>query len=276
MHRHFLPLALIPLFAAGCSDRSEQQEAPQNATPPQQMGNAISASAPASPPPAIPTKAGRVMRNDAALDFAYKWPTQAASISALDAWLRSHAETQYREAHTAAMRDSAAMKADGFPFRKHALEQTWSTVADTPQTLVLEAQGYAYTGGAHGMPFHSSIIWDKAQEKRIGIGQFFDLPRFSRLVTMEYCDILNRHRREKRGIVVRPDSDDPFSGCPDILKQQIIPVSLRGKGLDTVRIIIGPYEAGPYAEGTYTIEMQVDGEMMRVVRPPYNGWFAAP
>lgn len=274
MQRYWMALALGSLVVAGCSDKESSQQPPQNAAPAGQQPAA--SPAPTAAPPTAPASAGKVNRDDAALDFSYEWPAQAAGIAPLDAWLRGHAETQYKEAHGSATRDAAAMKADGFPFRKHALEQKWATVADTPQALVLQAEGYAYTGGAHGMPFHSSIIWDKAREQRIGIGQFFDLSRFKNLVTGEFCDKLNAERREKRGIVVKPDASDPFNACPDILKQQIIPVSQRGKGLDTVRVIIGPYEAGPYAEGTYTIEMQADGELMRVVKRPYNTWFAAP
>jgi hypothetical protein len=275
MRQYFSGLAVLMLLSA-CSGQSELSQSANNFAAPEQQANAHQAAQPAPPAILAPTKVGQIVHNDDALDFSYLWPAEAVSIAPLDSWLKGNADARYADVHMVALRDAAAMKADGFPFRKHALDQKWTTVADTPQVLVLQADGYAYTGGAHGMPFNSSIIWDKVREKRLSIGQFFDLPRFRNLVTGEFCDLLNKQRREKRGLEVKPDANDPFNGCPDILKQQILPISKRGKELDTVRVIIGPYEAGPYAEGTYTIEMQADGDLMRVVRRPYNAWFATP
>jgi hypothetical protein len=42
-----------------------------------------------------------------------------------------------------------------------------------------------------------------------------------------------------------------------------------------IGILIGPYEAGPYAEGDYEITLPVTPEVLAAVKPEYRADFAA-
>ena len=41
-----------------------------------------------------------------------------------------------------------------------------------------------------------------------------------------------------------------------------------------IGILIGPYEAGPYAEGDYEVTLPATPEVLAAVKPPYRGVFA--
>jgi hypothetical protein len=260
-------ICAIGLLSA-CSPKGDGEKAGNSTAFVHNAAAPIVSETPTKPHPPI-----TVTRKDEALNFVYSWPSAAASIPALNAWLNRHADDQYNRAHRSAADDAKAMKRDGFPYRMHEFQQKWTALADTPGVLVLQSDGYEYTGGAHGMPFTSALIWDRAKGARLGTGDVIDLPRFAMLATSRYCDELNRQRKEKRGLAVKPDSTDPFDACPDMTKQQVFPISAKGKALDTVRIVIGPYEAGPYAEGDYTIDLPMDAVLRPAIKPAYRAWF---
>lgn len=260
--------ALIALVSACSSGSDDKQHS--NVAAPAQNAAASAAKPEASANPAAPVA---IDRKDELLNFAYKYPAAAAAIPALNIWLKGHADDRYKKAHGPAEQDAKAAKAQGFPYRGHEFQQEWKTVADTPAALVMQADGYEYTGGAHGMPFTSAVIWDRAKGVRLGTGDVIDLARLATVGGKRFCDALNLQRKEKRGVAVKAGSNDPFDTCPDMTKQQILPLSKDGKALDAIRIVIGPYEAGPYAEGSYTIDLPIDAALRAAIKTPYRGWF---
>ncbi len=228
---------------------------------------------------AVPTKGAdaAIVRQDAVLEFRYEFPGEAAAIAPLDTWLRAHADGQYRQAH----KDAAAFKEtadkEGFPFHKYSYDQKWEVVANLPAALVMESNGYSYTGGAHGMPFTTSLIWDRAAGQRLGTAAILDKGVLAKAAYDAFCNELDRQREEKRGEPVNPKADggiSDFNTCPMMGSQEIIPLSRKGRALDTIRVVIGPYVAGPYVEGSYEIELPVTTAMLAAVKPAYRGWFS--
>jgi hypothetical protein len=211
------------------------------------------------------------------LAFSYKWPARAAAIPQLDTWFRSNAETLRSRARKGALADREAAGEAGFDFRNHSYQEVFSVVADTPLMLVLLSEGYAYTGGAHGMPISTAVIWDKATDRRLAITDMIDIPALVQSTGTQFCTELDRQREKKRGAPVvanDPNALPEFSKCVDMAKQLILPVSHGGKALDTIRVVIGPYEAGPYAEGSYVIDLPVNAAMLSTVKPVYRDAFA--
>jgi hypothetical protein len=211
------------------------------------------------------------------LEFSYKWPPQAAAIPKLDTWFRSNAETLRSRARKAALADKEAAGEAGFDFRSHSYQEAFSVVADTPLMLVLLSEGYSYTGGAHGMPISTAVIWDKGTDRRLAITDLIDIPALVRSSGTQFCAELDRQREKKRGAPVvanDPNALPEFSKCVDMAKQLILPISHGAKALDTIRVVIGPYEAGPYAEGSYVIDLPVNAAMLSTVKPAYRDAFA--
>lgn len=267
-------VAGLMLVLAGCSE-SAPDRPPANGAAPQ---NLLSATPVAAPPKAALREAkpqALSIRTDA-FSFSYKWPGAAAAIPELDTWLRANGETLRDHAQEQAATDKIDAKKNGYPFTGHSYDEEYAVAADTPAMLVLLSDGYVFTGGAHGMPINTAIIWDKATKKRLSINELVDVPRLTTLAKARFCRELDRQRAEKRGAPVNrndPDELPDFVQCVDMAKQLILPVSMDGRELDTMRVVIGPYEAGPYVEGSYVIDLSMDKGLLAAVKPEYRGVF---
>lgn len=212
------------------------------------------------------------------VEFNYVWPQEAADIPELGAWLRGNGDRLSKQTRDRATADQAAARKGGYPFNGYGYEEKWGVVADLPALLILQSEGYSFTGGAHGMPIVTTLFWDKARKKRLPTIALFDVPALSNAIRDRFCAALNAERSKRRGAPV--DAKDPnqlseFVRCVDIDKQIILPVSKGGKALDTVRIVIMPYEAGPYSEGIYQIDLPVDAAVLATVNRTYRGSFAS-
>lgn len=269
------PIPLIAAFLAagllaGCG--RTQEGAAANAV----AGNVADVAA--TPGRAAPAQPVEIKSDKDGLEFAYAWPSPAAAIPELDAWLRGNAEAQRVKAAKEAVDDQAQARKAGYPFHDHNYVEKYAVAADTPRVLVLQSDGYVFTGGAHGMPFNTVIIWDKTAKKRLPTSALVDIAAFKRLADDRFCKELDRQRAEKRGAPVKPgdpDQIDSFTTCVDLAKQTLLPISQKGRALDALRIVVGPYEAGPYAEGRYTIELPFDAKTAAAVQPAWKDAFEA-
>lgn len=264
----FASWPVLAVFAlAGCGgEPSSQADAPN-------AGATNLAPSPAAAKPAndvaISEKAGEIA-------FEYSWPQAAAGIAELDGWLRGNGERFRKETMDGGRRDQAEAEKAGYPFRGHTYEEHWGVVADLPALLVLQSEGYVYTGGAHGMPIVTTLIWDKDAKKRLATDALLDPALLDRGLKDRFCAALDAERAKRRGEPVKagaPDQLDEFTRCVDLAKQTILPVSLKGTALDTIRVVILPYEAGPYSEGIYQLDLPVDAAVLQAVKPAYKGAF---
>ena len=67
----------------------------------------------------------------------------------------------------------------------------------------------------------------------------------------------------------------PFNACIDPVKEVIVPTAGAGGSIDGMTVYVGPYDAGPYAEGTYKIALPVDQALMQAIKPVYRTAFTA-
>lgn len=259
------------ILVAGCS---------REAAPPAATNNAAAAS-PARPtqPPKVPvpaTEAFSVEDRSDLLDFGYSYPAQAAAVPEIADKLRDRMRDTKEDALAMAREDRKAAKDSGYPFRQHSLETHWSVEADTPRFLSLIGETYTYTGGAHGMTGYATLLWDRQDGREISVPALMTSQgAFAKAVGDRFCDALDAAREEKRGEPVKRGADD-FSDCIDPLRQTLVPMSENGKAIDRIEVVIGPYEAGPYAEGSYEIPLAVDAAMLSAVKPEYRAAFAHP
>jgi len=268
------------LLASGCG-RGEQASPANAATnaadAPANAANAANAATPSPQPTGAPAgnivleyKAGKV-------EFRYSWPREAAAIPALDTWLRGNGEQLMARTKAGGAREAASAKQVGYEMPGYSYSEDWSPVADLPALLVMQSDGYNYTGGAHGMPIVTVLFWDKAARKRLATGEVFDMPALVAGTKERFCKALDAEREKRRGEPINPDDDNQlaeFVRCVDLAKQTILPVSARGAALDTLRVVVMPYEAGPYSEGIYQIDLPVDATVLKAVKPAYKGSFA--
>lgn len=261
------------LFLAACSQGAPALDRDGEA---QVDGNGAALAPPAPGAPSAPAGEGtEVDEQNDVFEFAYKWPAAVNGIPLLRAMLEAD-----RDAARAALRkDAEAWKqeadAEGIPFNPYSLGTAWAVVADTPAFLSLSATISSYTGGAHGNSGFNALLWDKAADVRRKPVDLFDAARLKAAIQPAFCDAIDAQRAEKRGEKVVRSSGEMFDECIDPLEQTLILGSSNGKAFDRLGVLVGPYAAGPYAEGDYEVTLPVTSAVLAAVKPDYKGAFAA-
>ena len=268
----FLTLATL-LLAAGCGTRESETAA--NAAPANEAGNVVNVTDGEPEEEGAPAGNTEVSAGSGDISFRYSWPKEATAIAELDGWLRGNAERLKTETLNKGAANEKDAKANDYPFVGYSYSEDWTTVANVPALLILQSDGYSFTGGAHGMPVVTALFWDKAAKKRLATGAIFDMPKLAAAMKDRFCKALDAERAKKRGGPANPDQLSQFDECVDVTKQTILPVSLKGGALDAVRVVIMPYEAGPYAEGIYELDFPIDAALRGAVKPAYQGAFGA-
>jgi hypothetical protein len=86
--------------------------------------------------------------------------------------------------------------------------------------------------------------------------------------------VLDRERAKKRGEPVKPGSTDEFDKCIDPVENTVILGSSNRQAFDRIGVLVGPYAAGPYAEGDYEVTLPVTAAVLAAVKPEYRNAFA--
>jgi hypothetical protein len=258
-HRH-IPLVLLALLA-GC-DRAPKPEPVVTRTA----------------PPALPARAVTISEETDAIAWRESWPAEVAAIPALDRHLRSRAAESKAEAVKAATAERAEALASGSgpAFNRHSHEQRWQVQGSTPKLLSLVGAFDEYTGGAHGISGWEPLLWDRVAGSPIDFATLFtDAEAAQHILAAAFCPALDVERAKRRGAPVVADPEDPFTQCPDVGDQALVPAGAAAQSFTRIRVLVGPYEAGPFAEGGYEIDVPVTAEFTALLRPAYRDAFSA-
>lgn len=268
MHRIILATAIAAL-ATGCDTST-----PTAATP-----EATQAPAPPTTPmpqPSAQVPAGRneKVTNDL-YEFEYAYPGKVAAIPDLKALLDKRLATSRAELEKSSRHDQAEAKKDGYPYRAHSSGAKWQVVADLPRWLSLSAEMYEYSGGAHGMTFFDALLWDREQNlARTAADLFISKAALSSAIREPFCAALDKERAKRRGGPVDRQSGDEFDACIDPAEHAVILGSINGHTFDRIGILVEPYAAGSYAEGTFDITLPVTDRVLGSVKPAYKSEFS--
>jgi hypothetical protein len=281
-----LPLPRIALFLpalallAACSAKKSDETPTSRA---QAAGDAVADSIndePAQPasPGNAPARAGqsrKVKETGPLYDFEYAYPAEAGAIPSLKAWLDADLKKQREDLIAEAKDGKADAKTNDYPFNGYSSGLTWSRVADLPGWLSLSGLTYEFTGGAHPNHGYTALLWDKAaNRRRAATDLFLSKAAFSAAIREVFCDALDRQRETKRGEKVNRASGDEFDACLDPAESTVILGSSNHQTFDRLGVLIGPYEAGPYAEGDYEVSLPVTQAVLDAVKPEYKAAFS--
>jgi hypothetical protein len=273
------PLLAVALLAA-CSAKKGEEATASRA---QAAGDAIADSindAPATPTPPgpVPGQAGgarKVKETGPLYDFEYAYPAEAGAIPALKAWLDADLKKQREDLIAEAKDGKADAKTNDYPFNGYSSGLTWSRVADLPGWLSLSGLTYEFTGGAHPNHGYAALLWDKAAgRQRAATDLFVSKATFSAAIRQVFCDALDRQREAKRGEKINRASGDEFDACLDPAESTVILGSSNHQTFDRLGVLIGPYEAGPYAEGDYEVNLPVTQALLDAVKPEFKAAFS--
>ena len=204
------------------------------------------------------------------LTFTWRAPPELAAYPDLLDRLRDEASASLRDARAQAIREADTHRGDP-PRPPLAYDQEWRVAYENEGLMNLVSETYTYMGGAHGNTAYRSIFWDKGDERVVEPPALFvNWPEAQEMLVPRYCEALNDMRETRRGTPVAEGATDDFSACPSLAEQ---PVAFDGRsfeGLSALRVLLAPYEAGPYAEGSYEVEIPADAALLTALKARYR------
>lgn len=265
-------LALVMLLA-GCDLINPQPQPTPTSTP-----------TPSASASAVPASGARSVEEETDdFLFAYAYPAQAGNIPALARLLDARADRLRAQLAEQSAQGRADARGNGFPFNKYSSTVKWEVVAETPDYLSLSAKLTSYTGGAHGDYGFDSLVWDRQRGRMLQVGEFFtSLAALEEVVGDRLCELLNAERAKRRGDHAADEQaasaaapDDPFNSCVPLSDTTLLLGSTNGRKFNRIGVQIGPYVAGPYAEGSWEFTLPVTAEVLATVTPEFRAAFAA-
>ncbi len=269
--RRKLTAAVLTMAIAACGS-GDREAAPGASTAATAVAAAPSATPVATVPPVASAREVKV-ENDL-YSFTYAWPAAASAIPALAAVLEADLKAQQGELAREAAEDRKAREGQDFPYHQHMRSISWQVVTQIPGWLSLSSHGAGYSGGAHGITWFESLLWDTAANHEREVTDLFTSSRsLSAAIRTPFCAALDRERAKRRGAPVNRASGDTFDECIDPVKSTVILGSSDRRQFDRIGVLVGPYEAGPYAEGEYEVTVPVTAAVIAAVRPEYRAAF---
>lgn len=178
---------------------------------------------------------------------------------------------------------------DGFgndkPTAPYELSLSFEKVLETPQIVAVAADGSRYTGGAHGQPLIARFVWLPGREHLLAAGDLIAQPAGWQAVS-DYV-------REQllTGVALRADADElePAERV-EVIKNasrmidegtepqaanfaQFVPVLDAAGKISALRFVFPPYQVGPYADGTQTVDVP-SAVLLPHLAPTYSELFA--
>jgi hypothetical protein len=180
------------------------------------------------------------------------------------------AKTRATLIHDAAQGQQEAAK-DKYPFHPYAHWQEWQVVTDLPDWLSLSSLVGTDSGGAHPNYAYAAILWDKrAGQQRQALDLFTARAALAGAIHADFCKALDAQRA--KSAAARPAWAATAALTPaSILAQTLILGSRNHKTFDRIGFLIAPYEAGPYAEGSYEVTLPVTPAVLAAVKPEWRG-----
>lgn len=151
----------------------------------------------------------------------------------------------------------------------------WTSGAETGKLLSLGREVAEYTGGAHGNVAFSSVLWDKALKRTLQPAQLFRPGADFAALDRALCDAVNLAKKAKDPTIppVRLGATDTF-GCPRAIETPFVLAASTTPGkAGGLTFLIAPYTVGPWAEGTYQVQVP-QSAFRALVAPAYVDEFA--
>jgi len=218
----------------------------------------------AEAPAATPHTDPQVTEAEQAAPLTYSRDTAYAEVQltlpqAVAAYPDLHA-TLYRE-EVQAMRNfvegaqSVHTEYGGEQIAPYSQSVTYEAAGQSARLFSLRETTAEYTGGAHGMQSFGAVLWDKTGDRRIQPTALFRRGADLTVLDQALCDAVNAARTQAVGepsTLALGESD--MWACPRALATPFVlaPSTTDGRA-GGLEFLIGPYQVGPYAEGTYQI-----------------------
>lgn len=193
--------------------------------------------------------------------------------------------SDYTDAERAELMEAVDAFGNDKPSAPYELSLAFEQVVDTPQIVAVAADGSRYTGGAHGQPLIARFVWLPQQNAR--------LTAVALIPGSQGWQAVSDYVREQlhTAVVNRADEDElaPVDRAalikstfrmidegtePDAANfSEFVPVLDAAGRITALRFVFPPYQVGPYADGTQTVDVPA-ALLLPHVAPAYAELFA--
>ncbi|MDQ1108209.1 hypothetical protein QE424_001368 [Stenotrophomonas rhizophila] len=171
------------------------------------------------------------------------------------------------------------------PTMPYELSLSFEKVLETPQLVVISADGSRYTGGAHGEPLVARFVWLPETQSMLTADKMIADTKGWGVVSDYIADQL------KERVATRLSSEDMDPGqLQESLRSasrmiadgtgasaenfsQFQPMTDPNGLITAVRFVFPPYQVGPYSDGTQTVDVPA-AVLAPHVAPAYAALFA--
>jgi hypothetical protein len=270
-----LAMAVGLVLVAGC-----KRDAGDNATAPTDGATATQPANIEAPVAAAPVELRDVIENTPQAVIGISYPTDIAKYPGLAKALADYAT---------AARGELQQAVDGLgndkPTMPYELSLSFEKVLETPQLVVVSADGSRYTGGAHGEPLVARFVWLPEQQQMLTADKLVADAKGWKAVS----DYIGDQLRER--VATRLSSEDMEPGqLQESLRSasrmiadgtepsaenfsQFQPLTGTDGKISAVRFVFPPYQVGPYSDGTQTVDVPAN-VLAPHVGAAYAGLFA--
>jgi hypothetical protein len=270
MRRPWLLLSLL-LLLVSCN-RGNEAASPGATAPGEHPASA--STAPPAPPPLQD-----VIERDPRYIIGITYPPLARRYPGLAAELQRYAESVRDE-----LMQAVAALGTRKPDAPYDLSLSFSELVATPDIVAIAADGSSYTGGAHGTPLVARFVWLPRQDRRLTASDLFPAASTWRDISALVREQLQAALSQRvdadnlapadRADVVRQASLMIEEGTgPDVANFSQFETVLAADGrIAALRFVFPPYQVGPYADGTQTVDVPANVLLPRVA-PAYRSLF---
>lgn len=246
---------------------------------------AAAPAAPAAPQAAVPAAVGApaplqdVVETTPRYIIGISYPKSAARYPGLASAL---------EAYAAAARKDLMQAVEGLgndkPVAPYDLSLSFTELLDSPTLVAVAADGSSYTGGAHGAPLIARFVWLPQQQRMLTAADLIPDPKGWQVVSEFVREQLHTALSQRMEADEVPPSDriemlknagemiDAGTEAKAMSFAQFEPVVGTGGRLAALRFVFAPYQVGPYADGTQTVEVPA-AVLLPHVAPAYRNLF---
>jgi hypothetical protein len=270
-----LPALCLVLLSVTAACRREAPPSGDTATPPQ-------AAAPATTPAPTPeVRLADVSERDQRHIVGISYPPSINRYPGLAAELK-----KYSDAARAELQQALDGLGDEPPRAPYDLSLSFTMLAETPRIVAVAADGSSYTGGAHGNPLIARFVWLPQRNQLLTAHRLVPDPAAWTAISDYAREQLHTGLSQRLdGADVEPaDRAEMLRSAGRMIDEgtepradnfaQFEPV-LAGDGrIRALRFVFPPYQVGPYADGTQSVEVPAEVLLPRIA-PEYRELFAA-
>ncbi|WDS37188.1 DUF3298 and DUF4163 domain-containing protein [Pseudoxanthomonas sp.] len=170
------------------------------------------------------------------------------------------------------------------PVAPYELSLAFEVVAETPEVVAVAADGGRYTGGAHGEPLVARFTWLPRQQAMLTTQAMLPSPEGLQAVSSYVREQLHTSASlradgddmapEDRAQLLQSSNKMIDEGTgPDLANfSQFQPVVNADGRIAAIRFVFPPYQVGPYADGTQTVDVPAQ-VLQPYVAPEYAPLF---